>query len=73
MLLPINSDLDLFMLGLGDSLVSDSGEHTLMNGGVVVTVASHELGHGLLGGVHCVLGLCGDHVVCWEDASGDGV
>lgn len=61
-LLPIDGNLDLFLLRLGDGVVSDGWEHTLMNTGIVVAIALHELGDSLLGGVHGMLGLCGNHV-----------
>lgn len=65
-LLAVDSNLDLFMLGLGDGLVGDGREHTLMDGGVMMAVPLHELGHGVLGCVHGVLRLCGNHLYSWR-------
>lgn len=64
MLLAVHGNLNFFMLGLGDGLVSDGREHTFMHTGIMMTIPFHELGHGLLRGIHCVLRLSGDHGNC---------
>lgn len=62
MLFLVNGSADLLVLGLGDCLMGDARQHTLVNSGIVTTISLHELLDGMLGGVHRGLGIVRDHL-----------